>query len=83
MRPDSTEENGGLEMSCQRCGNVLATELAEAMVQLVCEQFVIEGRYCHCDDGEDPVHTNLLRRIVVEVISEEGREPTKPEWRLQ
>ena len=70
-------------MSCQRCGGVLASELADAMVDLVCGRFVIEGRHCHCDDVEDPVQTNLLREIVVEVISGEGREPTKLEWRLQ
>jgi hypothetical protein len=61
---------------------VLAAELTEAMVELVCERFVIEGRHCHCDDIEDPVHTHLLREIIVEVIVEEGREPTQLEWRL-
>ena len=70
-------------MSCQRCGGVLASELAEAMVDLVCGRFVIEGRHCHCNDDEDPMQPNLLREIVVEVISWEGREPTKLEWRLQ
>jgi len=69
-------------MSCPRCGGVLAVELADAMVELVCGMFVIEGRHCHCNDGEDPVRTHSLRGIVVAVIAEEGREPTTPEWRL-
>ena len=61
----------------------MATELANAMVQLVCEQFVIEGRYCHCDDGERPVPTNLSREDIVEELTQEWCEPTKPQWRLQ
>jgi hypothetical protein len=48
-------------MSCQRCGGVLAAELADAMVELVCERFVIEGRHCHCDDVEGPMQANLPR----------------------
>ncbi|HSV90180.1 MAG TPA: hypothetical protein VN638_05440 [Nitrospiraceae bacterium] len=48
-------------MSCQRCGGVLAVELADAMVQLVCGMVVIESRHCHCDDGEDPVQTDMSR----------------------
>jgi hypothetical protein len=51
-------------MSCQRCGGVLATELVDAMRELVCPMVVIEGRYCHCDDVEGPVHTNLPRETV-------------------
>jgi hypothetical protein len=51
-------------MSCQRCGGVLATELADAMRDLVCGMVVIEGRHCHCDDVEDPVQTNLPRKVV-------------------
>jgi len=46
-------------MSCQRCGGVLAAELAAAMYELVCGRVVIENRYCHCDDAEGPVQTNL------------------------
>lgn len=46
-------------MSCQRCGGLLAVELADAMGELVCEQFVIEGRHCHCDDLEAPVNADL------------------------
>jgi len=51
-------------MSCQRCGGVLATELADAMRELVCPMVVIEGRHCHCDDVEGPVQTNLPRETV-------------------
>jgi hypothetical protein len=51
-------------VSCQRCGGVLATELADAMRELVCPMVVIEGRHCHCDDVEDPVQTNLPRKVV-------------------
>ena len=69
-------------MSCQRCGGVLAVELTEAMRELVCGMVVIEGRHCHCDDIEDPVHTHLPQEIIVEVIAGEGREPAKLEWRL-
>ena len=36
MEPAPTGEKGGLEMSCPRCGGVLAAELAEAMRELVC-----------------------------------------------
>ena len=46
-------------MSCPRCGGMLAAELASAMQALVCGLVVIEGRHCHCDDVEGPVHTNL------------------------
>jgi len=46
-------------MSCQRCGGVLAAELAAAMYELVCGRVVIENRYCHCDDVGSPVQTNL------------------------
>lgn len=79
MGPEPTEENGGLEMSCQRCGGVLAVEVADAMVQLVCGTFVIEGRHCHCDDVENPVQTNMPRegRVALagespEITSSEG-----------
>ena len=48
-------------MSCQRCGGVLATELAAAMYELVCGKAVIENRYCHCDDVESPVRAYPLR----------------------
>jgi hypothetical protein len=57
-------------MSCQRCGGVLATELADAMRELVCPMVVIEGRHCHCDDVEDPVQTNLPRKVVVALTGE-------------
>jgi len=46
-------------MSCQRCGGLLAVELADAMGELVCDKFVIEGRHCRCDDDEAPVKANL------------------------
>lgn len=46
-------------MSCSRCGGVLETELAAAMLDLVCGMIVIEGRGCHCDEGEGTVHANL------------------------
>ena len=48
-------------MSCPRCGGVLPVELADAMVELVCERFVIEGRHCHCDDVDGPVQTDPPR----------------------
>ena len=51
-------------MSCQRCGGVLAAELAAAMYELVCERAVIESRHCHCADVEDPELTNLPRETV-------------------
>lgn len=54
-------EKGGLEMSCQRCGGILAAELAAAMYELVCGRVVIENRYCHCDDVEGPVQVDLPR----------------------
>jgi hypothetical protein len=46
-------------VSCPRCGGVLETELAAAMTELVCGSIVIEGRYCHCGEGEDPADTKL------------------------
>jgi hypothetical protein len=64
MEPAPTGEKGGLEMSCPRCGGVLAGELAEAMRELVCPMVVIEGRYCHCDDVEGPGQPNLPRATV-------------------
>lgn len=48
-------------MSCQRCGGVLASELAAAMYELVCEMAVIENRHCHCDDVEGPLHVKMPR----------------------
>jgi hypothetical protein len=48
-------------MSCQRCGGVLASELAAAMYELVCEMAVIESRHCHCDDVEGPLHVKMQR----------------------
>ena len=57
-------------MSCQRCGGVLAVELADAMVQLVCGTVVIESRHCHCDEGEDPVQTNMPRERRVALAGE-------------
>jgi hypothetical protein len=53
------------------------------MVELVCGRFVIEGRHCNCEDVEEPVQTNLLREIVLEVIAREGRELPRLERRLQ
>jgi hypothetical protein len=49
-------------MSCQRCGGVLAAELAAAMYELVCGRVVIENRYCHCDDVESPMQMDLPRK---------------------
>jgi|KBSSwiStaDraftv2_1062776.scaffolds.fasta_scaffold1446719_2 hypothetical protein len=46
-------------MSCERCGGVLAAELAAAMCDLVCERVVIMSRYCHCDDVESSVEAKL------------------------
>jgi hypothetical protein len=51
-------------MSCQRCGGVLAAELAAAMYELVCGRAVIENRHCHCADVEGPELTNLSREAV-------------------
>jgi hypothetical protein len=65
-------------MSCPRCGGVLAAELADAMHGLVCGMVVIEGRYCHCDDGEDPVQTNMPREGHV-ALAGESPEITSPE----
>ena len=48
-------------MSCQRCGGVLAAELADAMYELVCGRAVIESRHCHCNDIEGPVQAKLPR----------------------
>lgn len=49
-------------MSCQRCGGVLAAELAAAMYELVCGRVVIENRHCHCDDFEGPMQADLPRQ---------------------
>ena len=49
-------------MSCQRCGGVLATELAATMHDLVCGMAVIEGRYCHCNDVDSLVQVKLPRK---------------------
>lgn len=48
-------------MSCQRCGGMLAAELASAMYELVCKKVVIETRYCHCDDIDSPVQEGWPR----------------------
>lgn len=48
-------------MSCQRCGGLLASELAAAMYELVCDMAVIETRHCHCDDVEGPLHVKTPR----------------------
>lgn len=61
----------------------MASELADAMDQLVCERSVIEGRYCHCDDVDRPVPTNLSRENIVEELTIEGSEPIKLQWRPQ
>ena len=48
-------------MSCQRCGGMLAAELAAAMYALVCKKVVIETRYCHCYDIDSPVQEGRRR----------------------
>ena len=48
-------------MSCQRCGGMLAAELAAAMYELVCSRVVIETRYCHCDDIDSPMQEGRPR----------------------
>ena len=48
-------------MGCQRCGGLLAAELANAMYELVREVAVIESRHCHCDDVEGPLHVKMPR----------------------
>jgi hypothetical protein len=40
------------------------------MVQLVCRTVVIESRHCHCDDGEDPVQTNMPQERRVALAGE-------------
>jgi hypothetical protein len=73
-------EIGELEMSCQRCGGVLGTELAASMYELVCGKGVIENRYCHCDDVQSPVQayqpreeeSALARESPGTIISEGG-----------
>lgn len=69
-------------MSCQRCGGVLAAELAASMYDLVCERAVIENRYCHCVDVESPLEAKLplkgrgaLDGESREVTTSEGRVP--------
>lgn len=37
----------------------MAVELEDAMGELVCGRFVVEGRHCHCDDVETPVNADL------------------------
>lgn len=49
-------------MSCQRCGGMLAAELASAMYELVCKKVVIETRYCHCEDIDSPVQEGRQER---------------------
>ena len=63
-------------MSCQRCGGVLATDLADAMRELVCGMVVLEGRHCHCDDVEGPVQTNLPREAVGALAGESSETTT-------
>jgi hypothetical protein len=48
-------------MSCQRCGGMLAAELASAMYELVCKKVVIETRYCDCADIDSPVQEGRPR----------------------
>lgn len=48
-------------MSCQCCGGVLASELAAAMYELVCDMAVIESRHCHCDDVGGPLQVKTPR----------------------
>ena len=59
-------------MSCQRCGGLLAVELADAMGELICEKFVIEGRHCHCGDVEAPTSAGLPREGSVSVAPARG-----------
>lgn len=65
-------------MSCPRCGGVLPGELVDAMTQLVCGMFVIEGRHCHCDDLEDPVESTMPREGRL-ALTRESSEITSPE----
>ncbi len=81
---ESVGEIGELEMSCQRCGGVLGTELAASMYELVCGNGVIENRYCHCDDVQSPVQAYPLREgkgTLVEGVPEstisEGETPNR------
>ena len=63
-------------MSCQRCGGFLATDLADAMLELVCGMVVLEGRHCHCDDVEGPVQTNLPREALGALAGESSETTT-------
>ena len=65
-------------MSCQRCGGVLAAELAAAMHELVCGVGVIKNRYCHCDDVNSLVQADLPRQGRV-ARAEQPPESTKSE----
>ena len=69
-------------MSCQRCGGVLAAELAAAMYEWVCGRGVIESRYCHCDDVESPVQMNLQREGRGVLAVEPPQTATSKERRL-
>ncbi len=47
-------------MSCPRCGGMSAAELLAAIEQLVCEETVITGPYCHCHDVDGSMWACLL-----------------------
>jgi hypothetical protein len=66
-------------MSCQRCGGLLAAELANAMDGLVCSMAVIESRHCHCTDDKDPELTNLSRELVGTFARESSETTTSRE----
>jgi|CXWL01.1.fsa_nt_gi hypothetical protein len=69
-------------MSCQRCGGLLAAELANAMDGLVCSMAVIESRHCHCADVEGPELTKLSQEAVGAFACESPK-PTTSEGRPQ
>jgi hypothetical protein len=81
-------------MSCQRCGGVLAAELAASMYELVCGRVVVENRYCHCDDVQSPVQAyppregeGTLVEGVPAITTSEGGIPQSPmgtacEWSM-
>jgi hypothetical protein len=66
-------------MSCQRCGGLLAAELANAMDGLVCSMAVIESRHCHCADDKGPEQTNLSRAPVGTFARESPKTTTSKE----
>jgi hypothetical protein len=62
-----------VEMSCQRCGGVLAAELAVATYELVCRRVVFETRYSLATTS----------KVWCEPINRERRKALSPGSRLE